>query len=183
MADALQLIKDRVRLAHRQALSLAESVTADQLAWRPTPRAHSIAWTLWHIARCADQLGIEMAAPGTDRTEIWTNDDLARRWKLEPAVFGINGAGTEVSDDVAATVAPPARDELLGYARRAFESEESTVDAIDTKALAREYDSGLLQKRTTVGESLLICLTHENRHLGELEYVKGLLGLRGTVSR
>jgi len=36
--------------------------------------------------------------------------------------------------------------------------------------------------RTTYGETLLVSVTHDNRHLGEMEYIKGLLGLRGTAT-
>jgi hypothetical protein len=183
MADALDLVKERIKLVHRQALALAESVTAEQLAWRPTPRAHSIAWTLWHVARSADRLGVELAAPGARRTEVWESEGLATRWRLGPDVVGTNGVGTAVTDEVAASVAPPARDELLAYARRAFEAEESSVDALTPAALDRQYESAILERRDTVGNALMVCLTHQNRHLGELEYLKGLQGLKGTVTR
>jgi uncharacterized damage-inducible protein DinB len=183
MADALDLIKERVKLANKQALALAESVTAEQLAWRPTPKAHSIAWTLWHIARSADRMSVELAAPGANRTEVWVGDGLAKRWRLGPEVIGSNSVGTDVSDDVAATIAPPARDDLLGYARRAFAAVESSVAALTDADLGREYESAVLERHETVGNTLLICLTHTNRHLGELEYLKGLQGMKGTVTR
>jgi hypothetical protein len=126
---------------------------------------------------------VELSAPGAGSTEVWINDDLARRWKFGPDVIGTNGVGTDVTDDVAARMAPPPRDELLDYARRAFAAVESSVDALTSAALDREYDSGILERRETVGNSLMVCLTHSNRHLGELEYVKGLQGMKGTVTR
>lgn len=182
MADALDLIKARVKMVHEQAVTLAESLTADQLAWRPAPRAHSIAWTLWHMARSSDRLGVELAG-AAGKTEIWVRDGLAKRWGFGAEVVGTNGVGTSVSDDVAATLAPPSRDALLDYARRAFAAEEASANALDAGALDREYDSALLEGRRTIGNSLLVCLTHLNRHLGELEYIKGLLGMKGTVTR
>jgi hypothetical protein len=183
MTDVLDLVKSRIKLVNKQALTLADSVSAEQMAWRPVPRAHSIGWTVWHMARSADRLGVELAAPGAGAAEVWITSDLARRWKLGPDVVGTNGVGTDVTDDVAARMAPPPRAELLDYARRAFAAVESTVDALTSPALGREYDSGLLERRETVGNALMVCLTHANRHLGELEYLKGLQGMKGTVTR
>ena len=183
MADALDLVKERIKLANKQALTLADSLTAEQLAWRPAPRAHSIAWTLWHIARSADRLSVELAAPSANKAEVWENEGLAARWRLGQEVIGTNRVGTDVSDDIAATIAPPARDDLLGYARKAFAAVESSVEGLTPRDLAREYESAILERHETVGNALLVCLTHTNRHLGELEYLKGLQGMKGTVTR
>jgi DinB family protein len=38
------------------ALKLVADLTDEQLAARPTPTAHSIGWTLWHVAPRGRQL-------------------------------------------------------------------------------------------------------------------------------
>ncbi len=35
---------------------------------------------------------------------------------------------------------------------------------------------------STYGDVILTSVTHDNRHLGEMEYIKGLMGRKGTVT-
>ena len=183
MIDALDLVVQRVRRTHQLILNVAGDLTDDQLAWRPQPRAHSMGWTLWHLARCADRFAAEAADASAPRREIWLADDLARRWRLDAAIAGVNGAGTGVDDDVAARLRPPSGSDLLDYARRSFVAVEALVERLDPPALAREHESIFADGRASVGQALVACLAHDNRHLGELEYIKGLQGLRGTATR
>jgi hypothetical protein len=180
--DPLELAKQRSKLVHRQILKVVEGLTGDQLAWRPAPKAHSMGWTIWHIARCADKFAAE-AAPGGPTREIWETDDLARRWGLETSLLGSNGVGTGIDDEVAATLRPPERGELLDYTRRAFSAVDTLVDDLEGDAVSREHLSFFTEGAASVGRALFSSITHANRHLGELEYIKGLLGLRGTATR
>jgi uncharacterized damage-inducible protein DinB len=179
---ALELAKQRAHLAHEQILKVVDGLTDEQLAWQPSRRAHSLAWTLWHIARCADKFASE-AAPNGRRAEIWETEGLARRWGLEAALHGANGVGTGIDDALVASLRPPDRESLFSYARRAFAAVDDLVDRLDDAALAREHVSFFTEGTATVGRALFTSITHDNRHLGELEYIKGLLGLRGSATR
>jgi uncharacterized damage-inducible protein DinB len=180
MATSLDLAKQRAKRAHEFILKVVDGLSDDQLGRQPSPHAHPMAWTLWHIARCADQLAVELS--GT-RREIWLADDLARKWGVDAKMLGSNGAGTGIDDETAAKVRPPTKDQLLDYSRRAFAAADDAVAQLEESDMDREIDSAWLERRTTIGDSLFTALTHDNRHLGELEYAKGLLGLRGSVTR
>jgi DinB family protein len=178
-ADTLELAKERSRLTREQVLKVVDGLSDEQLAWRPSARAHSMGWTLWHIARCADKFAAE--ASGT--MEIWQRERLADHWGMADALLGSNGVGTGVDDETAASLRPPRRDLLIDYAQRAFAVLDKFVGQLDPPGIEREHESFFTDGPASVGRALIASMAHDARHLGELEYVKGLLGLRGTATR
>jgi hypothetical protein len=178
-ADTLDLAKQRSKMTRELVLKVVDGVSDEQLAWRPAPRAHSMAWTLWHIARCADKFAAQVG--GTN--EIWAREGLAAKWGLADELFGSNGLGTGVDDETAATLRPPSKDPLLDYARRSFAALDAVVDRFDANAVARELTTFYFDEPAAIGRAFVTSIAHENRHLGELEYLKGLLGFRGTATR
>ena len=74
-------------------------------------------------------------------------------------------------------------DLLLDYARRSFRALDAVVDRFDAEAVARERITFFFDDPAAIGRAFVTSIAHDNRHLGELEYVKGLLGLRGTATR
>jgi hypothetical protein len=178
-ADTLDLAKQRSKMTRELVLKVIDGLTDDQLAWRPAPRAHSMGWTLWHIARCADKF----AAQAGGGREMWISEGLATKWGLAEVLLGSNGVGTGVDDETAATLRPPTKDLLVDYARRSFAALDVIVDRFDANTVAREATTFYFDEPATIGRAFVTSIAHENRHLGELEYVKGLLGLRGTATR
>jgi len=178
-ADTLELAKQRSKMTRELVLKVVDGLSDEQLAWRPAPRAHSMAWTLWHLARCADKFAAQVG----NREEIWTREGLAAKWGLAEILFGSNGLGTGVDDEIAATLRPPAKDPLVDYARRSFAALDAVVDRFDGEAVAREQTTFYFDEPAAIGRAFVTSIAHENRHLGELEYVKGLLGFRGSATR
>jgi uncharacterized damage-inducible protein DinB len=177
--DTLDLAKQRSKMTRELVLKVVDGLSDDQLAWRPAPRAHSMGWTVWHIARCADKFAAELG--GTP--EIWVREGLATKWALADVLLGSNGVGTGVDDETAATLRPPSKDLLLDYTRRAFAALDAVVNDFDAEAVARERTTLFFDEPAALGRAFITSIAHDNRHLGELEYVKGLLGLRGTATR
>lgn len=177
--DTLDLAKQRSKMTRELVMKVVDGLSDEQLAWRPGPRAHSMGWTLWHIARCADKFAAQVG--GT--AEFWVGEGLAAKWGLPEVLLGSNGVGTGVDDETAATLRPPSKDLLVDYARRSFEALDTLVDRFDADAVAREQTTFYFDEPAAIGRAFITSIAHENRHLGELEYVKGLLGLRGTATR
>jgi DinB family protein len=178
-ADTLDLAKQRSKMTRELVLKVVDGLSDEQLAWRPAPRAHSMGWTLWHIARCADKFAAQ--AGGTP--ELWVRDGLAVKWGLADVLQGSNGVGTGVDDETAATLRPPSKDLLLDYARRSFAALDTIVDGLDADAVERELSTFYFDEPAAIGRAFVTSIAHDNRHLGELEYLKGLLGFRGTATR
>lgn len=178
-ADTLDLAKQRSKMTRELVLKVVNGLSDEQLGWRPAPRAHSMGWTLWHIARCADKFAAEIGST----SEIWARERLATKWGLAEVLLGSNGVGTGVDDETAATLRPPSKDLLLDYARRSFAALDAVVDKFDADAVARERITFFFDDPATIGRAFVASIAHENRHLGELEYMKGLLGFRGSATR
>jgi hypothetical protein len=178
-ADTLDLAKQRSKMTRELVLKVVDGLSDEQLAWRPAPRAHSMGWTLWHIARCADKFAAEV--DGTP--EIWVREGLSAKWGLAAVLLGSNGVGTGVDDETAATLRPPSKDLLLDYTQRSFAALDAVVDAFDAEAVGRERTTFFFDDPAAIGRAFVTSIAHDNRHLGELEYVKGLLGLRGSATR
>jgi DinB superfamily len=169
------------REIHRVVIELVGSVDDDQFHWRPEGYATSIAFHAWHLARESDflraaildrtqaQLGPEFGS----KTEIWVSEGLLKRWGF-PAEIG-TAVGTGLTDDVAASLPIPARDEVLAYLRRSYAELEAFVARLDERyptadGLDPEFDLRLGRIRLNV----LNFLTHDCRHLGMMEVLKGL---------
>jgi hypothetical protein len=178
-ADTLDLVKQRSKMTRELVLKVVADLSDEQLAWRPAPRAHSMGWTLWHIARCADKFAAEL--DGTP--EIWVAEGLGAKWGLVDVLLGSNGVGTGVDDETAATLRPPSTDLLIDYTRRSFAALDAVVGLFDAGAVARERSTFFFDGPAPIGRALVTSIAHDNRHLGELEYVKGLLGFRGSATR
>ena len=66
---------------------------------------------------------------------------------------------------------------------RSFSALDAIVDRFDGEAVAREQTTFYFDEPAAIGRAFVTSIAHENRHLGELEYVKGLLGFRGSATR
>lgn len=170
--DALEEIRARSRQARERLLKIVDDLTDEQLAWRPAPKAHSIGFTFWHVARADDNVQADLR--GTDT--IWNTSDYATRWG-HPA----KGIGMGWDDEAAAALPLPPKAELLDYARRVFEACDA-ASGLDAERFMEKTQSRFTSRESTLGDIVFTGITHDNRHLGEMEYIKGLLGLRGSVT-
>ena len=174
--DVLHSFKD----IHRVVLDFAEELNEEQLNWKPEGYSTSIGFHLWHLARESDYLkaAILNYYPGldlnfADEGEIWARENLAQRWGFP--LEAQETVGTGLSDEVAATLPIPRKDELLAYLRNSYATLETFVETLDTRYTNFEgLDEELTKKVQNVRLNLLVFLTHDCRHLGMMECLKGL---------
>ena len=165
---------------HKVVLNLAESLTDEQLNWKPEGYSTSIGFHLWHLARESDYLkaAILQHFPGLelrleDGGEIWSREDLAKKWGFPMEAH--ETVGTGLSDEVAASLPIPQKNELLDYLRNSYNAIEEFVEQLDTKyADFDNLDEELRKKIERIRLNLLVFLTHDCRHLGMMECLKGL---------
>ena len=146
-----------------------------QMSWSPQHGAHSLRFALWHVARCDDNY-LRVHIQG--RQKIWQEEGWSRRWDLD-----LEGTGMLLSDEEAMKLSLPEKGEILAYARRVWKEVVEFVAALGPEELNRSVQHVERTRGMTISQVLMTHLYgHDNRHLGEMEYLKGLVGLRGSVT-
>jgi hypothetical protein len=174
--DVLHSFKD----IHKVVLNLADDLNDEQLNWKPEGYSTSIGFHLWHLARESDYLKAvilyhnpKFVPEFGDGKEIWENESLAQKWGFPEGLH--QTVGTGLSDEVAATLPIPKKDELLGYLRSSYETIECIIEYLDTKyPNFADVDEKLRKKIEMIRLNLLVFLSHDCRHLGMMECLKGL---------
>ena len=174
--DVLQSFKD----IHKVVLNLADDLNDDQLNWKPEGYSTSIGFHLWHLARESDYLKAailqhypQVLTEFEDTKEIWEKQALAQKWGFPEGLH--QTVGTGLRDEVAATLPIPKKEELLGYLRSSYEAIECFIETLDTKYRTfDDLDEELKKKVEMTRLNLLVFLSHDCRHLGMMECLKGL---------
>ena len=174
--DVLFLFKD----IHKVVLDFAEDLDETQLRWKPRGYSTSIGFHLWHLARESDflraiilertpQLGEDFGEP----REIWARESLAQKWGFPTELNATVGTG--LNDDVAAALPLPPKNELMDYLNRSYEAVEKFVALLDERYPNFENeDEEFRKKLESIRLNLLVFLSHDCRHLGMMECLKGL---------
>lgn len=174
--DTLASFKD----THKVILNFAEELNDEKLHWKPEGYSTSIGFHLWHLARESDylkaailqyypdlELGLE------DESEIWIKEELAQKWAFP--VEAHETVGTGLSDDVAASLPIPHKAELLAYLQNSYTALEQLIELMDARyATFENLDEVTIKKIQGARMNLLVFLTHDCRHLGMMECLKGL---------
>lgn len=174
--DVLSSYKD----IHKVVLALAESLDDDQLRWKPEGYSTSIGFHLWHLARESDYLKAailqhvpQLIPEFGDGVEIWQKESLAQKWGFPEGLH--ETVGTGLSDEAAENLPIPKKDELLVYLRSSYEAIECFIESLDARYPSFEHlDEELRGSIEMIRRNLLVFLTHDCRHLGMMECLKGL---------
>jgi hypothetical protein len=175
-AALLEQLSIERRETHNRVLALVQDLSDDQLAWRPTLAAPPIGFHVWHLARWAD---LDRAiVEGTP--QIWRARDLARAWGFPDAGLGNDDTGTGMGDSVSNDLVLPPKAALLDYAAAAFAALDEALSVLPADSLlqpikAPENDDSAVKMLTGY-------LSHDNRHLGMIEALRGALGITGTAT-
>jgi hypothetical protein len=174
--DVLYSFKD----IHKVILNLAYELNDEQVRWKPEGYSTSIGFHLWHLARESDYLKAALLDRNPqfvpefgDGIEIWQKESLAQKWGFPEGLQ--ETVGTGLSDEVAASLPIPKKEELIDYLRRSYEAIECFVELLDSKySNFARVDDELRKKIELIRLNLLVFLSHDCRHLGMMECLKGL---------
>ncbi|MBV9091544.1 MAG: mycothiol transferase [Mycobacteriaceae bacterium] len=164
-AAAQELLRDSFTRLIEHVDNLTDGLTDDVSFWRPTPRANSIAWLIWHSARVQDVQICDIAKT----QDVWTLQRWVERFGLDlpPHDTGY-GHG---ADDVAKV---RATGELLaGYYHAVHDMTLEFVGALMVAELERIVDRGW-NPPVTAGARLVSIVDDCAQHLGQAAYVRGI---------
>lgn len=154
----------RIRGLVRRA---ADGLTAEQLAFRPTPNANSIAWLLWHLTRIQDShLGEVVDGP-----QLWVTGGWAAGIGLDPDP---DDTGYGHTPDQVGAVRPPGPEPLIGYHEAVADRTIATVGALGAADLDRIIDRSY-DPPVSLGVRLVSVLSDNLQHAGQALYLRGML--------
>lgn len=157
--DALSRIKDGV---HAAIKDLGE----EQLTYRPSDDANSIAWLVWHLTRAQDS----QVASAAGLSQVWTTDGWAEKFAL-PFDDSATGYGHS-SEDVAKVQV--GAELLAGYYDAVHASTEAYLQGLNEDDYAKVVDESW-DPPVTLAMRLVSILNDDTQHVGQAAYVRGLL--------
>jgi hypothetical protein len=159
---------------------LTEGLTEEQLHWQPEGHPNHMTFAIWHAYRSEDEIihGILMQKPS-----LYVRDGWAQRLPVtEP---GNPPFGTGLNREQIANVRVPLPD-LLEYADAVGKAVQEYADSLSDEQgqeiipLPFFKDVYPLEEASRAEVITFFCVGHTAEHLGEVQYIKGLLGLTGA---
>jgi hypothetical protein len=164
-----ELLADALGRVREQMPDVVAGLSEDDLAWRPDPEANSIAWLVWHLSRIEDDHVSGVA--GTE--QAWSADGWAERFGLP---FDEHEHGYAMSSSDVGKVQVSA-DLLAGYYDAVAARTAAYVATLEPENLDRVVDEAW-DPPVTLGVRLVSVVNEVNAHLGQAQYVRGLLERR-----
>ncbi len=162
-SDVLQDGLGRVReVVHHVVAGLS----ADQLAYRPSPASNSVCWLIWHLTRVQD----DHVAEVTGAEQAWTADGWAARFAL-PLADVETGYGHD-PDQVGLVRATA--ELLTGYHDSVHARSVAFVAALTDPDLDRIVDERW-DPPVSLGVRLVSVIDDGAQHAGQAAYLRGLI--------
>ncbi|MBA4181118.1 MAG: hypothetical protein C0506_11065 [Anaerolinea sp.] len=160
---------------------LLKGLTPAQLRWQPAGHDTSILFATWHTYRAADELvnGRVLQRPG-----VFLKDNWAAR--LPVTETGATPFGNGLTREQIGRLDLDAA-ELCAYAKAVGASITSALVAMPDGETAAEIDLPFFatvypgyDRMSKLEAIVFFAIGHTAEHLGEVQMIKGLLGLRGA---
>lgn len=169
--DAVAVLTDAYGRILESVQEVVAGLTPDQLAHRVDPGANSIAWLVWHLTRVQDDHVSEVAG----QPQVWSGQGWAERFAL-PLPVESTGYG-HTSADVA-TVRVDSPELLSGYHAAVHRQTLDFFGKITDADLDRVVDRRWTPP-VTLGVRLVSVADDDARHVGQAEFVRGIVLRRG----
>jgi hypothetical protein len=164
-----ELLADALGRVREQMPDLVSGLGDDDLSWRPDAEANSIAWLVWHLTRIEDDH--VAGAAGTE--QVWNAEGWAERFDL-PFPAHEHGYAMSAADAGRVRVSGEL---LAGYYDAVAARSASYVATLAPDDLDRVVDEAW-DPPVTLGVRLVSVVNEVNAHLGQAQYVRGLLERR-----
>jgi len=174
-------IRKNLHFWHWYPRLLCEGLTDEQLHWQPESHPNHITFAVWHAYRSEDEIihGLLMHKPSLFLREDWAD-------RLPVAEPGDPPFGTGLTREQIAKVRLPLP-VLLDYAEAVGESIQAYADTLSeadgAEVIGLPFFDPVYPMLTNASRAEVLtffCVGHTAEHLGEVQYIKGLLGLTGA---
>ncbi|GAB4320489.1 MAG: hypothetical protein Kow0010_00300 [Dehalococcoidia bacterium] len=174
MNTPLDILRSGLRSMHGMLDDATKDMTAAQLNFRPQEGGVSAFFSLWHYVRTEDNI-VNFVVQR--KNTVWLEGGYDQRFGLHRTA---QGTGMTAEEANAVTIS-----DIDGWREYQAKVWEAT-DAYLASMSPEEFDTRMVTIKP-VGEMSLwdglfgMCLSHGYRHVGEIEYVRGVIGLGGLT--
>ena len=166
MSSAADLMVDVFGRINEGTAMVVDALSPAELSQRVAPGANTIGWLVWHLMRVQDNHIADAA--GAD--EVWTSAGWFKRFGLP---FSEKATGYGHSRDDVDTVHVES-ELLVGYAQAVTDVTLRYVKGLSDADLDRIVDDSW-DPPVTLAVRLVSVIGDDLKHLGQAEYVRGLL--------
>lgn len=163
--DTKAFIEEALGHTMSSLVQTMEGVTREDCLWHPTPECNHIGFLLWHMGRVEDNWINRFCRK---EAEVWTEDLWYERFGMEAK----SGIGFGFDMEAVDKVPIPEPSDLMAY-----------IQAVRSSTL--DYLKGLSQddldikprpdvRDMSIGQVFRQVLVHNNQHLAQIDYIKGL---------
>ncbi len=170
--NTVEYFSQATKEMHDSFFEAVKDLSSEQLHFQPLGKGNSIAFMLWHYVRTEDAVInglLQKKAP------VWNAEGWDKKLGMDP-----RAQGTGMTAEQAAAVRIQDLNKFLEYSQNVFRVTEAYVSALQDQALGEVRDLPVLGKRSMYQVIGGVILAHGSNHLGEIWYVKGLQGLKGS---
>jgi hypothetical protein len=172
--DLLMYLGAEFHSLHRLMTHVTADISDEQANHVPSGGNQNIAFSLWHYVRTEDNV-VNFVVQG--KPTVWINGG----W---PEKFGLDAKsqGTGFTDDEARGFRLNSFADFRAYMADVFKTTEEFVASLDDEAAMRMVTVKPLGEMTVLQALSGVGMTHGYRHLGEVEFAKGLVAPRGGAT-
>ena len=173
MSALADFIRSGLRQLHSTYSDAIADLSLEQLHWRASDSGCLIAFILWHYYRTEDNI-IQFVLQ--HKPTVWLEGGWDRRFGLDRIA---QGTGMSLEDAQALRIT--SKDDFLDYMAAVAKATDEYLAGLDDQALDQlttVKPVGEMPIRNAIGT---MCLTHGFTHLGEVQHLRGLQGLRGMA--
>jgi hypothetical protein len=171
--STIDFIRRGLRRLHQDYDQSIADLSEEQLNWQAGERGMPLSFILWHYVRTEDNI-VSFVLQG--KPTQWLDGGWNERFGLPKAA---QGTGMSQEDAQALRIAP--LQAWQEYQSSVWKATEAYLDTLTNAALSElttVKPLGEMPKENAIG---MMCLTHGFTHLGEIQHLRGLMGLKGMA--
>ena len=172
-----QFVTDIFERISQELEHALDGLTVDDLNRQPCPGCNSIGWLTWHLTRAQDSATADLLG----EEQLWIKDNWYAKFNRSPDSKD-TGFGHSL-ENVAAFSSPDAST-LLEYHRAVLEQSKRYITSkLSETELNREFDNPRNLTITNVRTRLMRIINDNMQHLGQINFVRGMLKGWGWLGR
>jgi len=168
---SIDYFRSALKGMHKSYLEAIEDLDDEQFHFKPLDKGNHIAFILWHLVRTEDTvINFFLQKKNT----VWNEEGWDEKLGMDP-----RAQGTGMTAEQSAEIKIKNLGDFSAYMTNVFKSTEGYLEELRDEDLDVVHDLPMMGKRSLYEVIGGTGLQHASSHLGEIYYVRGLLGLKG----